>query len=354
MRTAIFVLCLSAAAWAQQAALRQEDPRLERGTKAKAKESPVEISGRGGLGFSYDDNILDLSGNQLDQFEDGTKPEKYRISEEHDLVSSGWVELELRTRALGSPTTFEFQARAHAYQENSFANYEEYALAVKQDLGKNELGLEYGAEVDVYDREIEIVVPGPNLWESGYFTQHELEAYYRLRLAPWAGVRPFAGYALRDFESPFGYRDLEGHFLGIRPALEAGPWSLSLQYRYRSMEADAGDLEPDTSYREHSYEPALTVELLDKRVELSVRHRWAFREFTSSNSPAIDPNHLDREDIRRRLLIEGVFKAHRRWTVEARYVRREVDSEQPYDAGDSGEEGSSERNIFTLGVAYNF
>ncbi len=354
MRTVFMVLWLAGAAWAQQRS-KQETPPPPGGAKLTPRERPPEFSARGGLELGYDDNILEMNEKQIRQLDSGTRPEKFRVSEADDFVASPWVEARVKARLVGDPTTFGLKAQANGYQENPIANYEEFDLFVAQDLGKHEAGLHYEVENDVYHRELEIVVPGPNLWESAYYTQHELEAYYRHRATPWLTVRPFAGLAVRDFESPFGYRDLEGFFLGVRPAVEfAENWTFSLRYAYQEMDSSASSIEVDTSYRQHEIEPELGVVLLEKRLDLSLRHRLVLRDYTTSNSPLVDPDHLDREDERQRTILEARLKVHKNWALEARYIRRVVDSDRPFQLVDTAEDVGSERNIFVLALNFAF
>lgn len=350
MRTVILAISMAGAAWAQQ-----EIPKPDRPPKLGARERAPEVAVRGGLELAYDDNIIDLSKKQIRQFEDGTKPQKFRIEEEDDIVTSPWAEVRLKAWLFAEPTRFSLKARANAYQENSFANYEKYALAVRQDLGRHEAGIEYDLEADVYHRELEIVVPGPNLWDSAFYSEHEIQLYTRHEVREWLSVKPFAGFAVRDFESPFQYRDLRGFFVGLRPAVEInGSWTAFLQYRYRDMDSEAGSAEPDTSYEEHEFEPGVSALFFGKVLEVGLRHRWRFREYTTSNSPLVDPAHVDREDVRQRTILEATVKLNKNWAVEARYVRRSEDSDRPFDTGDTSEEVGSDRNVFVIGVAFTF
>lgn len=355
MRTLVALLAMTAAAWAQNRNGNGQDyPKPERGPQLGAPGKPPEVSIRGGLEFAYDDNIIELSEKQLSEFEDGTKPQKYRIKEEDDLITSPWAEIRLKAWIFQQPTRFALKAQANAYQENSFANYEKYSFSARQDLGRHEAGLEYDLEADAYHREFEIVVPGPNLWDSGFYTEHEAQAYYLHDVGFGASVKGFAGLGIRDYESPFGYRSLRGFFLGVRPGYEAEPVSFFLQYRYVEMESEADASEIDTSYREHQVEPGAAVTLLGKRLELSLRHRWGFREYTTSNSPLVDPSHVDREDVRRRLILEARYKLHKNWSVEGKYIRRSDDSDRPFDTGVANEDVGSEQNVFVLGVTFAF
>lgn len=356
MRTVCIVLCLSGAAWAQQKRVKQEPPpSTPPVAKLGTRERPPEFSVRGGLDLAYDDNILDLNEKQIRQLESGLRPEKFRITEPDDFVASPWVEARLKARLVGEPTTFGLKGQVNGYEENPIANYEEFDLFVAQDLGKHEAGLKYELDHDVYYRELEIVVPGPNLWESATYTEHELEAYYRHRVAPWLSARPFAGLAIRDFDSPFGYRDLEGYFLGVRPSAEfGGNWSLSVRYAFQEMDSSAGSTEVDTSYRQHEIEPELGVLLFDKLLELTLSHRLTLRDYTTSNSPLVDPDHAGREDRRQKTILQARVKVHKHWALELRYIRRIVDSDRPYQLVDSAEDVGSERNLFVLALNFAF
>lgn len=332
----------------------QELPRPERPPKPLKTGAP-EVSTRAGIELSYDDNFLELSQKQIDQLESGTRPEKFKIDEPEDLIYSPWMELRLKAWLLAEPTAFGLKVQPHYFQENSIANYEEYEAFVAQHLGPHEAGFEVELDRDVYHRELEIVVPGPNLWESAFYTQYEGRLYYDHRIAEGFSARAFGGYRQRNFESPFDFRDLDGAFAGARAAFEFGkPVSVFAKYEYASMESAAGPTDPDTSYRQHEIEVGGEAALFGKSLVLAVRQRWAFREYTTSNDPAFDPDHVDREDVRRRTLVSAQVNFGKTWSVELTYVRREEDSDRPFNTGDTAEAVGSSRDVWTLGMTVSF
>lgn len=332
----------------------QELPRPDRPPKPLKAGAP-EVTTRAGVEVSYDDNFLELSEKQIDQLDSGTRPEKFKIEEPEDLIYSPWVELKLKAWLLAEPTSFGLKMQPHYYQESSIANYEEYEAFVAQNLGPHEAGLEVELDRDVYHRELEIVVPGPNLWESAFYSQYEGRLYYEHRVAEGLSARGFGGYRQRNFESPFDFRDLDGYFAGGRATLEFGkPVSVFAQYEHASMESAAEPADPDTSYRQHEIEIGGEVALFGKHLVLTVRQRWALREYTTSNDPALDPDHVDREDVRRRTLVAAQLNAGKAWSVELTYIRREEDSDRPFNTGDTAEAVGSTRDVFTLGMTVSF
>lgn len=355
MNAAILLLCL---ATSQTRAVKPQEGPAPRPDKASMKPKSAagpEIAVRGGLELSYDDNFLELSNKQISQLEDGTRPEKYRIDDPADVVTAPWAEIKVKGLVFREPASAGLKVQPYFYQGNSIANYEEYELFAKRDFGAHEAGVELTWERDVYLRELEIVVPGPNLWESAYYDEYDAELYYKHRLLPNATLKGSLGWLVRDFESPFGFRDRAGYYLALQPAVDLGKgWKAYVRYEYADQEADAGSLDPDTSYRQHEVELGASVELVAKVLELSLGYRAGWRDYTTSNDPAVDPSHAEREDTRRRLVVEIGARLSKSWSLEARYERREIDSHRPFDDdATTSEPGDSERDLFTFGVTFS-
>lgn len=334
---------LALVAWTQ--AQEAQPPRLEK-PKPRKSDAPV-LSARGGLALAYDDNILELNGRQIDQLEGGTRPEKFRIGEPDDFVTSATIELELQ-----APLAFGLEVETHFYQESSIANYEEVRAFAKRDFGKHEAKVEYSVEWDRYLRELQVV---NNVWDSAHYSEHRLELSYRHRIGEPLSIRAAFGGVIRDFDSPFEYRDQRGYFLGLRPAVEpARGWKMFVGYEYKSVESAAGSAEPDTSYDQHEIEPGVSAELMGGRLEIVLRHRFGFREYTTGNSAFADPAHVDREDDRHRTILEVRVKPGKGWSLDARYTRWAVDSDRPYDVGDPTDELGMRRQVLSIGVSYEF
>jgi hypothetical protein len=356
MKTIAMVLAMAGAALAQARTVKTQEPPYEKqtlNTKAKAKSGTV-VDVKAGTELGYDDNILDLNDKNVEQLENGTRPEKFRIDDPGDFVTSVWVDLKVTGKVLlADPVTAGLEIQPYFYSSNSIANFEEYTLFVRQPVGKHEAGIEYDLERDVYYRELEIVVPGPNLWESAYYDEHEVELYWKHDLPHGIALKPSAGWRFRNFNSTFDYRDRDGLVLGLEASIRIGrDWRAFVSYEWSDLEADAGPTDPDTSYLQNEIEVGGAVELLEKKLDLSLKWRVAFRDFTTTNTPANDPSHADREDVRQRITFEARWKVGKGWALSARWEFRDVDSDQPWDTDPADPDGGdSTRNVYLLGVS---
>ncbi len=359
MKSILIVMCMAATAAAQARAVKPQEGPAPRPDKASLKPTlkagAVDVQARVGTELAWDDNILDLNERQVAQLEDGIRPDKFRIDEPGDFIYSVWADVRVRGKLFREPTSGGVKVQPYYYQDSSIANYEEYKLFLQQDLGRHEAGVDVGFERDVYLRELEIVVPGPNLWESAFYDEYDLSTYYQHRLHAALTLRGTLGWVIRDFESPFGYRDREGWYLALKPEIELGRgWSAFLRYEYSDQEADPGAQDPDTSYLQHELEAGVAVALVPKALDLSLRYRLGFRDYTSSQNFLVDPSHVDREDRRQRVVLEVKWKLAKRWAVEARYEWKDVDSDRPFDNNaTTSEPGDSTRNVFALGVTFS-
>ncbi len=357
MKSILILMCLASTAAAQVRTVKPQEPPAPKPSKAAMKppaKEGVQVDVHAGAEVGFDDNIIELNERQINQLESGLRPEKFRIDDPGDVFYSAWVDARLKGRTLfKDPTSAGLKVQPYVYQDSSIANYEEYTLYAKQALGAHAAGLEIELERDVYLRELEIVVPGPNLWESAYYDEWDLSSYYEHRLHPQVTLRGIVGYVIRDFESPFGFRDRRGWYLAVKPEVDLGRgFSAFARYEYSDQEADPDAFDADTSYLQHEITFGAAVDLLEKKLGLSVSYRLGFRDYTSSQDPAIDPSHVDREDLRQRVVLAARWKVAKGWAIEARYEWEDIDSDRPFDNDvTTSEPGNSTRNIVSLGVS---
>jgi hypothetical protein len=365
MKTLAFLLFMAAAALAQQRK-QQEPPPTDRASLAKPRREAVDVSVRSGTELIYDDNILDLNDKQIRQLESNSKPGKFRIDEPDDFVYSIWAEVRVKGKFIGDTTNAGLKVQPYFYQSNSIANYEEYELYVRQDLGRHQAGIEYQLDRDAYLRELKHTFTDASMitttaWESARYLEHDLEPYYLHQISPLLSVRGSAGWRAKDFDSPFDYRDIDGYFAAIGPVLRLGQGIQAfLRYEFSSMNADASSLDPDTSHRQHEIEVGGEIELF-KSLEITLRYRIGFREYTSHNPLVLagglegDVAHVDREDLRHKLTFRAKWKLSSSWSVRLEYVYRQVDSHRPHDNdATTAEPGDSTRNTVMIGATFVF
>lgn len=362
MRTLAILLCLATAAAAQAKVKQQDPPATDRtmfgkkqGDKGKKPSDAVDVSVKSGTDIGYDDNILELNDKQIKQLESGLRPEKFRIDQPEDFVTTVWAEVRVKGRWIGDTTHAGLKIQPHFYMSSDIANYQEYDFFIRQDIAAHDAGITYHLEYDEYLRELEIVVPGPNLWESARYNEHDVELYYRHEVTKTLSVRPMAGWRFKDFDSPFQFRDLEGLFLGVGAKADVLPnASVFVKYEYADMDSEAGSLDPDTSYRQHEVEVGGGVLLLNL-VDVSLKYRLAIRDYTSTNSPLVDPSHFDREDLRHKVTFRAKMKLTKDWSVHLEYIYRHVDSDRPFDNdATTSEPGNATRNVVAIGATVAF
>jgi hypothetical protein len=368
MRTAVILLCMAGAALAQQRRA-QEPPATDRTALGKSKSSPqVEVSIKTGTDIAYDDNFLDLNNRQIQQLQDDSGPVgKFRVDNPEDFVYSVWAEIKVRGKFLGDSAQAGLKINPYFYLSNSIANYQEYQIYARRNFGKHEAGLEYQLDHDAYLRELRHFVDDgvtqTTPYDSARYLQHEVEVYYAHHLSEVVDLRGAAGYRIKDFNSEFDFRDLSGFFLSVGPQTNLGKgFTAFFRYEFSDMSADPriaepslGWTDPDTSYRQHELQLGGAVDLLKGALELSLRYRVAFGEYTTGQDPNDDPDHADRSDVRHKVSFRTRYKISANWSVRLEYTYRLVASHRPHaDESVTSEPGDSSRNTVSIGAAFAF
>ena len=369
MKTVVMVLCMAGVALAQQRSkTQQEPPATDRAALGKPKKNPeaVDVTIKTGTEIAYDDNFLDLNDKQIKQLEDGTgAPGKFKIYKPEDFVYSVWAEIKVKGRWIGDTTHAGVKVHPFFYLSNSIANYEEYEIYVRQDLGRHEAGIEYQLDRDVYLREMRHFIQGVTTsqpYDSARYMEHEVEPYYTHRLSEMFDLRGSAGYRLKDFNPDFDFRDLSGYFVTVGPMVNLGNgFTAFFRYEFSDMQSGAKLsipnqwTDPDTSYRQHELLIGGAVDLLKNALELSLKYRIAFREYTTNHSGAEDPDHADRDDMRHKLSFKARYKLSKSWSVRLEYTFWKVDSHRPFaDDTVTSEPGNSTRNVISIGAIFAF
>ncbi|HXG60829.1 MAG TPA: hypothetical protein VNO22_05625 [Planctomycetota bacterium] len=349
----LMALVLALSQGAPRAAQGQEEPPAplppgqDRAARPRPPAEPV-FGGRAGIDLTYNSNILRLDDRDVERLEDGTRPDKFRIEQPDDFIVSPWAEGSMEFSLLDAPATAGLRARAHLYQANSIANYEELTLFLRRAPAE----ISYTFMPDVYRREYRNLDTGE--FESAFYRDHLFEAEVRTR--PWQAVtvRPKACLEFRDYDAPFNHRDSIFYGLGARAGVDVlRDVELLLEYEFVLNDSFARSFQPDVSYQEHALEPGVAVRPL-RGVELKASYRFADRRYTTDNRPAVDPGHADREDDRRRASLGARWRVSSAVTLEAEARFTRVDISLPHDPGATDEETSWNREEYVLGFTYRF
>ena len=339
-----------AAGPAQDPAERDEKPEGVRPT-LDGQQKPAEALKwrfRGGMDTIYDSNIIKLDDEDVEQLEDGTRPDKFRIDEPDDFILAPWAEAAARFELFGDKAWGGLRVQPHFYARNDLLNYEDFTLFRKRAA----LTLEYQYEHDRYKREYRSLDTG--LFDSAFYDEHTIEAELDVPAGEAVRLEFSAEIEVRDYDSPFSHRDHVAFIPGARAetdlaeGLEAG---LSYALEVRNSFASSG--QPDTSFLAHILEPHLQWE---PAAEWRIRTSYVFelRDYTTGNSEAADPGHAGREDLRRYWTLEATWEVSASVVLQLEYVRSDSDSDLPADPTASAEETSWTRDEVLVGVTVGF
>ncbi len=118
--------------------LQAPAPTPPSAVKKKAKKkSPWSFRQSAGLDIMYNDNILTNSPDDLDSFQLGLEPYKFKHHSDDDLVLAPSVDLEARRKFLDwGLTRFRFKFKHWLYTHNPIKTNTDFHFYGRQDLGK--------------------------------------------------------------------------------------------------------------------------------------------------------------------------------------------------------------------------
>jgi hypothetical protein len=323
-------------------------PHPEELKTKKPKKEDYQVDFRVGLTMEYNDNIIRLDKRDLEALADGTKPQKFRITQPQDWIYSPWGEADLALHVLGEPSTAGLRLTGHFFQVNSFASNGALSAFLK---GKH-FNLEYTYEPNVYRREYRNLDTG--IYESAFYDDHLLEASMKFPIEKTVTLRPKVGAEIRDYDAPFLYRSSIAPFVAPRATLtiwkELEPF---VQYEFVWNDAFATGVQPDTSYIQNGVAFGVHSKVLAE-LELEANYRYEYRVYTTNNDPSFDPSHAGRSDHRSRIETKIAWRALPNLTLEFAYAHWVVLSDQPGKPDLADDDSDWRRNEYSLGVTYIF
>ena len=350
MTLALMMAFLAAQNAGQDPVPPPESPEGVRPTVDGAKKPPEPLKWRfrGGLETIYDSNVVRLDDEDIEQLEDGSRPEKFRLEEPDDFIVAPWAEAAARFDLFGERAWGGLRIQPYLYMTNGVMNYEEFTLFLKRGA----LTLEYEYEHDRYKREYRSLDTG--LFDSAFYDEHTIEGDLDVPAGEAVRFEFSAAIELRDYKSPFNHRDHVAFIPGVRVETDVAEWlEAGLAYVLEVRNAFARSGQPDTSYVAHILEPQLEWK---PAAQWSIRTSYAFelREYTTDNSEAVDPGHRDREDLRRYWRLRATWELSASVSLDGEYRRSDSDSDLPADPGATAEETSWTRDEVVLGVTVEF
>jgi hypothetical protein len=286
-----FILCISSLLWAEG----------------------VEFSHRLYLDTWYTSNVLNLSEDDLDEYDAGTNPDKYTLDTSDDLITSARLWLDINHRCIFGHTSIQrIVLKFDKHWSNSDLDGGYIQAKYRQYLSKSvRLMADYFYYPEIYvNRYIPAIVGvdsykdytyGKNVWRGTleWDVIKNLELSYR------------AEFSQKYYNEYFTEYDASGleHRLSVTTSLFA-PLRLSAYASYETDEADGADAYDsvemvdqvkDASYDQNQFGMSLNAPLARKwRVSLSADYQMRFYQ----SDVAGDTYHLGRDDYRTDLRVQ--------------------------------------------------
>lgn len=315
-----------------------------------AGDSGWEPRLRGGLEFTYDDNILFLSKSRISLFESGSAPQRFRIVSVGDYVVSPWVSAAARAgdTEVGAGLQLSF------YVRNSIKNYELVHPYIRHRFDRDNLLLvSYSWLRDGYAGEF--TDPNSGSIQSVFYDVHSVTARFVHRFSRAAITTPRLGWRSRVYNhsqnDPRSYRGFEA---GVASTL--GPpegLAFDLDLSFEDMAGPGRQSNYDVSFRRYSVEVGPVLRTPGRDVEFSLHYRYGIRRFTTANDPVADPGHAGRKDTSRQLHARAEYHFSRLLYGFGDYERQDFRTDIPALLL-SEESASYSRNAFTLGLTRRY
>lgn len=319
----------------------------------------------------YDDNITQLSEQDIGRLKNNRDPTRFLIETPDDMIMEGnlnfrWKAHPIRRRE----TAIRASLDAHRYSRNDVKNYEKFGVSISQEVtaSRRHLGslrLEFSRIPHFYLRQITdddaSFAAGQRIREALTYAQNEYTLAYEQemvngRLEGRLGWRRQARGFNHHFNERDGTRETWSLAVKIRP-FRGSPVKLGFGYgsgtlRTRGDLASSPIADDDISYRHHTliFETEIAWQTRRRgRLELDLQRER--RRFTTDNP--FDTSHSGRNDERRDYRARIVQHLRPSLALVAELRRRSNNATFPAGFTTSDEVTDFVENRVTLGLAWN-
>lgn len=341
-------------------------PAARGAEKSGRPTEPLELTL--GVRAGYDDNILQLSREEIDRLHEEPGTDRFRIESEDDLVGGFTAEIRWRVPHRGPRRTIlRPRVDLHRYSRNGIKDYEAWGVRLSQEVNTSKrhrswLGGEYRRIPSRYSREVtdddRSAAAGTRIRDSLWYAEDRYGVSYRQRLK---GRRLEASGRLqiRDRRYVDEFRERDGVRTEVSVALRGRPvkgsrleleGKLSLE-AYRA-DGDLGSTpieDNDVSFRSSGAAVELEVPA-GRRARLDLLMEAERRRYTTGQKA--DLSRFGREDLRWRFRLGYSRKLTRDLTLTGALQTRAVDASLPAGAGALDEETDYVESRLTLGLVW--
>ncbi|MGD8836199.1 MAG: hypothetical protein PVJ19_14745 [Desulfobacteraceae bacterium] len=358
-----------------------------------SNDDQLEIELYTGIDFVHSDNIFGLKESQQSKMESASAEDSNNgrfddMESATDNIVSPFFGMIYDFKGLdGEDLNLSARVRYNYYTENQEKSYPETGIGLKSDIGKKGvLVLEGDFLFDVfnknyltgYDDENENgnISKDERIYSPAIYDEYEVSLAYEREIfkekdqaLSQVEVKPFIGYNIRSYNSPFDNRSRQSTFIGVELALEfVSRINLELVYQFENARYPGDDelvlydetssgidengdgeikakaplvIPIDRSAHRHTLEinPSFKI---SKDLQFYLGYEERTSDYTSDNP--LDIDHLEKTLCRQRVKAGITYDFSKSWSSEIEY--RQTD-----DEGDDGIDYTE--NCFAISIKYD-
>lgn len=310
--------------------------------------------------LAFDDNILQYSDTDQDEFKANTNPARFAIKSIDDTIlipELAYRSLERKKR--GSYRLFEARLKGNFYVRNSIKNYLVLSANYRSRLNKqNAYDVGIGFIPEYYLRHLSEGDETPKTYKTADFRMLWGNLGYEQTLGDTKLKLRYQAES-KDYNQNFNERDLLVHLFhfGVRRAWNAKTSSwLAFEFELGDARAKDADpvIDPDTSYRQMGLKLGSSFKA-EPGISGSLSISFFRKSYMTNNSPVDDPFHAGRDDDIQNIRISLRKKMKHETALFLAYEFEKKDSniDVPQNVAKS-ESLSYTNNSVSLGLQYEF
>lgn len=348
-------------------------PRTTTHRGRTARVNPWRYRNRFGLELIYDNNILTMSPDYIDDFVYGRRPDRFRIGKHDDLIVAPSLDFAADRRFVDwGNTRLRFRVKRWMYTQNPLKTNTDFDWYVRQYFrGGKSLELNYHFSPEQYIRQLGDLTPFSDTslpWQQKQFrfTRNVATIQWRHRLNSTFNYSLIINHKRRYYNKPFIENDIIAwEFRGQVGYRIHRRLRLTFDYSYEPAQGRAMDTVGQTYENSTTSDPTHVRDLY--RLGFFWTTRWARPVFDSIDGSLLhmdyhfttdrplfdDPYHTGRRDQLTRVTV----RVNRRLTstvrvyASFRYSERVVDSPWP---GDITLDKDYIQQRYWVGMTYQF
>jgi hypothetical protein len=345
----------------------------EKGGGRAAKAPAWDVRGVVSCAFIYNDNILSASPDELDNFEQGVDPWRYRHHSSDDLVVAPGLDLEARRDLVSlGQSRLRVRVKRWMYTNNPIKTNTDFDFFARQYVGKKQ-SLELFLHAapwqyirDLGDRSPLVDPESPQVMEEFRFQRNTWNLAWRQTISKTLSASLTFERNFRYYNRPFMENDIAAKELRGNVAWQATPaLGLSADYSFEDAKGRGYDMVGETATTSDDSDPSYQRDLYRLGLDLalppsvkwldgiSLSYLYMDYYYTTQRPLVEDPYHVGRHDMNTKYTVEVQRKLTK--TVGARLSARRTDRvvESPW-SGDLQTDKAFTQWQFWLELAYRF